>query len=55
MWCWHKWTKWKPIECGDVLGFIRNADGTLPVVGKYEMQRRECELCGKSQIRETSG
>ena len=57
--CWwyrHYWEKWTVIEKGkrvareDSLGLPM--DGKTPIfVGSYEIQRRECVLCGKSQLR----
>lgn len=43
--CWHKWTRWKLQETGHVL--VKNQHQ----VGTYEYQRRECEKCGKAELR----
>lgn len=52
---WHRWSKWQTTERGNVMG-NKDALGLPPVtpliVGTYEYQRRECEHCGKSQLRE---
>lgn len=48
-WCWHRWSKWEPVTRG---GLVDDERGSEPVVvGNYEVQRRECEKCGKSQLR----
>jgi hypothetical protein len=53
--CWHKWKKWETLdidETGKALVTINTApSGARSVVGTTEMQRRECEKCGKSQLR----
>lgn len=52
----HTWGKWATIEQGQTLS-TRDALGLPPtkptVVGIYEYQRRTCNHCGKSQLRET--
>lgn len=52
----HKWKKWEAIATGR---FYTQEDAILaqgeePKLfrGSYEKQRRECEVCGKSQLRE---
>lgn len=63
--CWpwtHVWTKWDVIERGvlqklvDPLGLpIHEEFGEhTPVVGYYELQRRECSECHKSQLRKVT-
>lgn len=53
------WSKWQRIDQGDVLQGYDRLTGRLldesekGVIGKYEAQRRECEKCGMSQLRET--
>jgi hypothetical protein len=55
----HQWSKWTTIAGGKLLK-TTNAVG-IPfqqgeektVIGTYEEQRRECERCGMSQLRET--
>lgn len=45
----HKWSKWKVLQVGQ----LTNTNSLSPqVVGFYETQRRECEKCGMSQLRE---
>jgi hypothetical protein len=63
-WPWsHKWSKWGTISGGDTLASVDPSGMPYrpeifgehkPVTGKYENQRRECVVCGKSQLRETS-
>jgi hypothetical protein len=56
--CWHKWEKWKVVGAGDVReAWDELTCKPLPedqryVTGHFEVQRRECEKCGKSQLRE---
>jgi len=48
-WPWsHNWTKWTTTERGT--GYRSESSFSI---GRYEMQRRECIVCGKSQLRET--
>jgi hypothetical protein len=57
--CWpwkHKWTKWKATQVGELLE--RDSINGVQLesrhpTGRYEIQRRECEVCGKSQLRGT--
>lgn len=42
----HKWSKWIMSEAGSVLD---PWDGHK--IGTFEIQRRECLNCGKSQLR----
>jgi hypothetical protein len=44
----HKWSKWAKKEEGSIL-----RQGTDFVIGTYYVQSRECENCGKIQIKET--
>ena len=58
--CWpwsHQWSKWTMFERGElhrpsIAGAGYRSESTS-IVGKYETQRRECSICGKSQLRET--
>jgi hypothetical protein len=60
--CWpwsHKWSKWEVTTSGqmlaraDVLGLpLHDVIDKPQVIGYYELQRRICENCGKSQLRE---
>jgi hypothetical protein len=61
--CWpwsHQWSKWntysggKLVKITDALGLpIREGDGIAQhVIGDYENQRRECQRCGKAELRE---
>lgn len=49
--CWHKWSKWEVIQKGPLYSDIGPRSDNP--VGNYEMQRRVCEKCGKSQLRRT--
>lgn len=61
--CWHKWDKWKVTatgvlrewgvlrECFDRLTYLPLAEKDRVVIGRFEEQRRECEKCGKAQLR----
>jgi hypothetical protein len=53
--CWiHKWEMWQTIETGkvkDILKFI-NGKTLTQNEGRYDIQRRTCRLCGKTQLRE---
>lgn len=59
LWPWsHKWTLWKVTGSGEIrarhdsLGLPIPAHEKRPVIGFFEVQRRYCESCGKSQVRE---
>jgi hypothetical protein len=63
--CWHKWSKWKTIERGNmertgISGNLANvpeapvANQQRERIGIYEYQSRDCEKCGKVQLREAS-
>lgn len=43
----HKWDKWKEIEKGDISLEMKSI-----VIGKYIIQERECDICGKKQLKE---
>lgn len=47
----HKWTKWKVIEKGEIFKTYRFINKTLKI-GNYLIQQRECEDCGKIQLKE---
>ena len=59
--CWpwsHQWSKWIVVNSGRVrepkshlLGEIEPVEEWIEV-GTFEEQRRVCEKCGKSQLRE---
>jgi hypothetical protein len=49
--CWpwsHLWTKWKSVSVGNI---ERTGDRAGEVVGFSRIQERECETCGKVQVR----
>ena len=51
----HHWEKWKVISGGDVIDAEYQdgvATGKRIRTAVYEIQRRECLFCGKSQLRE---
>lgn len=48
----HKWSKWEDVETGDVL--LTHADGNRKKIGKWLIQNRTCEKCGKKELREES-
>jgi len=57
-WPWsHDWTKWTTTERGELHNPLISGAGYRSEssfsTGRYEMQRRECIVCGKSQLRET--
>ena len=43
----HKWSKWEDIQEGDVLSRT-----TRNVIGRYIMQQKVCQKCGKKQLRD---
>jgi hypothetical protein len=58
--CWgfHKWGKWETVSSGkmiartDAIGLpVHNPDEGA-VIGAYEHQKRVCQECGMSQLRE---
>lgn len=54
--CWpwtHRWTKWKEIARGDLFAERLSTGSQIPI-GYFVEQQRECERCGKMQIREIS-
>ena len=60
--CWpwnHDWTKWEVIGSGrlastrDAIGLPIHPPEKIIIIGTYEEQRRVCNKCGKSQLRET--
>jgi hypothetical protein len=59
IWWLHTWTKWETIERGslqsqyDEMG-VPLAPNPPRTVGYFERQRRECECCGKRQLRKVS-
>lgn len=54
----HKWTKWETTHKGEIgrRTTYRGApvEGSEKVVGSFIEQRRECECCGKVQLRRES-
>lgn len=50
-WCWHKWGMWEFVKSGRIL----EEEGDYIPIGIYEIQRRVCEKCGKSQLRRAEG
>jgi hypothetical protein len=61
--CWpwnHKWEKWKVVAEGylkqqyDGLTGVKLQDHEQFIRGSFEKQRRECTVCGKSQLRRTT-
>lgn len=46
----HKWTRWRDVEEGG-LG-RRDKDGNLRVIGRFLVQERNCQTCGKRELRE---
>lgn len=42
----HKWLKWATTSRGEIIAVPNHNP-----VGTFEVQRRECALCGKSEIR----
>lgn len=59
--CWpgnHTWSKWVVIRRGQVtalihaLGIPIEHKAKRPVIGTSETQRRECQRCGKAQLRQ---
>lgn len=58
LWC-HSWSKWTAISAGktsalvDGLGLPIHEKEARPIIGAFEIQRRECAVCGKSQLRQT--
>lgn len=59
--CWpffHRWAKWKTTDHGKLESSIfvltgqpHRVDGSPITTGHFEEQRRECEKCGKCQLR----
>jgi len=55
--CWHKWAKWKVTAEGvfkmeyDVLTGRKLEDHEKYTSGVFVQQQRECEKCGKLQLR----
>lgn len=43
--CWHKWIKWQTLRTGK---FVDDDDDE---VGAYAKQRRDCQKCGKIEVR----
>jgi len=58
--CWHKWAKWKVTGEGfmraeyDALTGRHFDDSEKFINGKFLRQQRECEKCGKVQLRRVS-
>lgn len=47
--CWHKWSKWEPLQNYNVK---RREDGSL--VRRCYVEQRRCVKCNKVQVDETT-
>jgi hypothetical protein len=56
----HTWTKWESIQSGHHYRATDENGERLPpgdppcVIGYWERQRRECQCCGKRQLRKVA-